>query len=264
MCTDMLISTFFREVKRLYPPTAPFTEKGVHNAAVEEITLPPYRAVFSAACLKSYTAGYRLPSLDGFLQEFNTALRGKTADKKHGHKLRKSENLLYEPDGRMSDGLLYRLSRRYADGMAHTQLYCVLAQAYEDQRRLGAVFMDARTDIKLKTDIIVTSGNTTVRIDIGAGNAALLKTRRDTENRMKQHASGSSERGNPFLDAPCVRITRNPALMGRYAGLEFFTGATLDPVFREIDDFLHVPAAQEILYRNMVGITMSDLNRKNV
>lgn len=260
MQVDMLTRRFFEELKFLYPEDAPFRMRGVYSQAACGPSLPPYRWVFSGCCMRSYGSGYRLPHLDEFIDEFMLTLRAKIAHPKHGWKLTRDKALLLDEDDQPTPGLLHRLSSRYRDGIAHTQVYCVLAQAYEDQRKIGTVLMDPRVDTKMKTDITVVGHGRAVRVDIGQGSRKLLASRAGIEADRKRNTSGSTEVGNPFLANPSVRVSSTPQDMKEFRGLRVFGGEAMNALMREIDDIMGIAPEDALDYREMTRTTARDLH----
>ncbi len=258
---DYLLKTFFDKVREMYPEGSHFRALGNPSEEVDAVALPPYRAVFVASALRGYAAGYRLPTLRRFVDDFMCVLAEKMDDPRSGQRLADSRHLLLAPGGLATSGLLNRLSRRYADGMAHLQLACALVQAYEDQRRIGFVSVDPRLDIKMKIDVLVTVGGLSAAVDIGAGSAELLRRRRAVESEMKRRASGSSDAGNSTLAAlPRVAVVRSVATMADFHGLPVFRGGEVERVIARVDEALEVDAPRPS-YAALARTTMADLGR---
>ena len=259
MQVDMLVKRFFEELGKLYPKNRPFEMRGSYGESATSPALPPYRAMFSGSCMRSFCESYRLPHVDEFIEDFMVALRGKMAHERHGLKLKRVASTLLEEDGTPTPGLLHRLSSRYRDGIMHTHLYCVLAQAYEDQRKVGTVIMDPRVDFKMKTDITVVGLGRVVRVDIGQGSKALLASRADAERLAKRNAGGSTEKGNPFLLNPVVRVLNKGNAVRDFRGLRVFGETAVDAALREIDALLGVSEEEALSYRDMAYVRSCDL-----
>ncbi len=256
MPVDMVVSRFMEELRRAIP--APFEREGDSDPAIRESQLPPYRHVFHALCLLEHSSGYHLPSYENFKRAYLRALQDH-------HRYRAQLDRLM-PGGEPAPGLLYRIGGWYLDGMAHTHLYCALVQAYEDQRRIGAVMMDARVDAKLKTDIAVVTPGAAVRVDIqftqGRRQSALLAQRARAEATAKRNNAASSQIGNPFYEqVPCVTITRAEMKRDDRTGAPLFRPSEIDRLMREIDGHLGVPAGETISYADMRALTMADIQR---
>lgn len=171
------------------------------------------------------------------------------------------------PDGTPKPGLLYRIGGWYLDGMAHTHLYCVLVQAYEEQRRIGAVMMDARVDAKLKTDIAVVTPSASVRVDIrfadNARQKKLLSRRAEAETIAKARNFSSSHIGNPFYEhSKAVVISREDMNFDPRTGVSLFAPQAIDRLLGEIDRHLGIPKEQAISYAAMKDLRMSDLQQR--
>lgn len=194
MPVDILIRRFMEELHAAIP--SPFKREGASDSRIQKLPLPPYRHVFHALCLFEHSNGYHLPHYDRFKRSYLMALDN------HPRYQREKEKLC--PGGTPKPGLLYRIGGWYLDGMAHTHLYCTLVQAYEEQRRIGAVMMDARVDAKLKTDIAVVTPGESVRVDIRFADDArqknILSRRAEAETIAKARNFSSSHIGNPFYE----------------------------------------------------------------
>lgn len=262
MSVDMLVPRFFREVERLYSDGGlGFERQGRWDRTVANCPVPPYRAVFTAGLLFGHAAGYRLPSFKQFVATYSRAIRDN--DKyPSGNKVRLFQNPA--TCGEPTPGFLHRLGGWYLDGMAHTHLYVTLVQAYEDQRRLGAVASDPRIDWKLKTDLVVMSASKMVRLNINFGNEELVGDRAVREAGTKARAMASHVTGNPFHDGtPMVEVIRDAEHTEPFRGLRFFTPACLDNVITEVDKALEVPAGSIIRYGEMRKADMRVLNARN-
>lgn len=220
--------------------------------------MPPYRHVFHALCLFEHSNGYHLPRYERFKRSYLLALRN------HPRYQQGFEQLC--PGGEPSPGLLHRIGGWYLDGLSHTHLYCALVQAYEEQRRIGAVMMDARVDAKLKTDIAVVTPAVSVRVDIqftkGRRQNLVLTNRSAAEAAAKAKNSASSQIGNPFYEhAKTAVISRSQMETDAATGVPLFTPQAIDRLVAEIDRHLGVPAEPAISYETMKNLRMSDLQR---
>lgn len=262
MPADMLLSRFFREVERLYPDQDRwFKRAGKWDKTVASTPVPPYRAAFTACLLRGHAAGYRLPSFKQFISVYIHAIR---ANKKVRDKYK--TRLFVDPEACEvpTPGFLHRLCGFYLDGMAHTQLYVALVQAYEDQRKIGAISSDPRVDWKLKTDIVIMSASKVVRLNIRAGTDELIEDRAAREAVTKARAMASHVKDNPFHDkAPVVEVVRDAAHTESFCGLRLFTPACVDEVIRSLDAALDVPPHLGIRYAEMRPVTMDDLTDLN-
>lgn len=254
MPVDMVINRFMEEL-RLAVPT-PFRREGSIDPDMQKRRLPPYRHVFHALCLFEHSNGYRLPSYERFKRTYLLAL-------KHHPSYRNEKDELFVGKDAVP-GLLHRMGGWYLDGLAHTHLYCVLVQAYEEQRRIGAVMMDARVDAKLKTDIAIVTPGLSVRVDIrfsrGARQKDILSQRAEAEAVAKRRNSSSSHIGNPFYERGKTAVISH-AHMQRDAltGVRLFTPFAIDRLLEEIDDHLGVPKDQAISYAAMKNRSMGNL-----
>ena len=259
MPVDMLLARFFEEVDRLYPETQPFARTGCEDSTIAKMPLPTYQAVFGACLVFQHAAGYHLPDFDTFVRTFCDSLkvrmdRGETRWAK-----------LFEDAGRCTQpvpGFRHRLGGFYINGMAHTHLYATLVQAYEDQRRIGAVLWDPRVDWKLKTDLVVLTPWRAVRIDIHGGSEEVIASRADQERETKAAAGASSHEGNPFYDKTRVvrALSHSPHVEERH-GLWFLSAAHINDVIAQVDAALGVPKKLAIRYESMVEVEMRDLMR---
>lgn len=262
MPVDMLLSRFFREVEQLYPDQdRKFQRTGTWDRRVASCAVPPYRAVFTACLLRGHAAGYRLPSFKQFTSVYVHAIFA-------NEKIPDRDKACLFVDPKTCDeptpGFLHRLCGFYLDGMAHTQLYVALVQAYEDQRKIGAVASDPRVDWKLKTDIVVMSASRVVRLNIRFGSDELIEDRTTREAVTKARAMASHVTGNPFHErAPVVEVVRDAAHTETFYGLQFFTPACVDEAIRSLDAALDVPPHLGIRYAEMRPVTMRALNDLN-
>lgn len=254
MPVDMLISRFMKEL-RLAVPT-PFRREGESDAGVRDRQLPPYRHVFHALCLYEHSNGYHLPRYDQFKKSYLRALQN------HPRYRQKLEQFC--PNGAPSPGLLHRIGGWYLDGLSHAHLYCALVQAYEEQRRIGAVMMDARVDAKLKTDIAVITPSAVVRVDIqfkkGARQNAILTKRAAAEMSAKANNASSSHLGNPFYEGSKTAVISHADMRTHSTtGVPLFTPQAIDQLIMEIDRHLGVDPEQPISYEAMRNLSMSDM-----
>lgn len=262
MPVDMLLSRFFAELDKALPPKdRPFSREGCNDDAVNVCRLPPYRQVFHALCLFEHSCGYRLPRYIQFRETYLKALR-------QHPRYEKDRRILFDAAEAPVPGLLHRIGGWYLDGLAHTHLYCTLVQAYEEQRRIGAVLMDARVDVKLKADIIIAAPGGLVRVDIqnrtGRDQQALLQGREDRERQAKANNSSSSQAGNPLHETiSTVSIPRSACKLDRNYGVRLFDAEAIDPLIRRIDACLGVPAEGALGYDDMVGLSMQQLQKMN-
>lgn len=258
MPVDMLLSRFFGELDKALPRgERPFRREGDNDDAINVSRLPPYRHIFHALCLFEHSCGYRLPRYVQFKKTYVKAL------KEHPRYAEERKSLL-DADGKPVPGLLHRIGGWYLDGLAHTHLYCALVQAYEEQRRIGAVLMDARVDVKLKADIIIAAPGGLVRVDIqnrtGQEQQALLQSRRDREREAKAKNSSSSQEENPLHETiRTVFIQRSACKLDKRYGVKLFGAEAIDPLIRDIDACLGVPPEGGLGYADMAGVSMQQL-----
>jgi hypothetical protein len=256
MPVDMLISRFLRELQAAVPE--PFVREGASDPVIRDGQLPPYRHIFHALCLFEHSSGYRLPRYERFRRTYLRALEN--------HPRYHPQSDLLFPNGTPAPGLLHRIGGWYLDGLAHTHLYCVLVQAYEEQRRVGAVLMDARADAKLKADVVIVTPRTSVRIDIryrkGPSQRMLLARRANVEADAKAQNSSSSQIDNPFFEhVTAVSISRDEMTAVTPSNIKLFSGDAIDRLLVEIDTYLGLTNDDSIKYVTMARLQMTDLQR---
>lgn len=253
----MLLPRFIEELERAIPLSErPFRREGQPDKRVLSAPLPPYRHIFHGLCLIEHSRGYRLPRYRQFKTVYLGALQ-------HHHRYKEACSWLFV-DGEPHPGLLNRIGGWYLDGLAHTQLYCALVQAYEEQRRIGAVLMDARVDVKLKTDIVIVSPHALARVDIrhgtGLRQADLLRSRAAAERSAKANNSSSSQSGNPVHETiQTATIARSESGAFRDSGVELFTAGAIDKLLGELDALLGVSNDAQLSYDEMCSVTMRKL-----
>ncbi|WP_162600106.1 hypothetical protein [Azospirillum sp. TSH58] len=222
---------------------------------------PSYRHVFNALCLIGHSRGYKLPRYDAFKKlYFSCLINNEFYDDKR-------DQFFIEGDASkgFTPNFLRRLSGWYRDGIAHTHLYCAFVQAYEEQRRVGGVFLDSRADLKLKADILVVTPNKVACIDLqyaeGDRQAELLGRRAKSENRSKENNNTSSHKGNPITeDARRFFVSKNN-YRRMPNGLYIYSEEVINKVIEELDKFFEIPAEIAITYEEMRNIKMWELQK---
>jgi hypothetical protein len=258
MPVDMLISRFFEELRFAVP--SHFEREGTYDQSILNLPLPPYRHVFHALCLYEHSNGYHLPRYVSFKKCYLSAFRNHRRYRDQWNKLC--------PDNKPPLGLLHRIGGWYLDGLSHAHLYCALVQAYEEQRRFGAVLMDARVDAKLKTDITIVTPAMSVRVDIqfteGKRQNLILSKRADAEASAKMKNSASSQNGNPFYRlCKTAIISRSDMKADPLTGVPLFSPRAIDQLIVDIDFHLGVSKEQAISYGAMESIRMKDLQNQS-
>jgi hypothetical protein len=143
MTVDMHEGKFRKELQsgeRFIPPTITYYARG--------IDFPAWRAIFSSMLLRGDSTGYRLPSVEGFVE---------TCDSWYRSERHRGRFLKYR-EGDRRDEVLDRFRGFHEAGMAETYLYVCLVDVFEDHLRDGVVLYDSRGDWKLKLDAVVLRG----------------------------------------------------------------------------------------------------------
>lgn len=262
MPVDMLLSRYFQELNKVIPSEGgAFHREGWYDADMFRRHLPPYRQIFHGLCLVEHSRGYRLPQYQEFRWTYLDAL--------FTHSKYQSEvPSLFVSNDKARPELLYRIGGWYLDGLRHTHLYCALVQAFEEQRRIGVVLMDARADVKLKADLLIVTLDRVARVSIEAGTGQEQKTliarRAAAEQEAKAHNQTSSQKDNPLHEGVfTASIAREKSGGPTYFGVPLFSGEAINSLIRKLDDYLGVPPNLAITYDQMKGLNMEDLNRLN-
>lgn len=126
--------------------------------------------------------------------------------------------------------------------------------------------MDARADAKLKTDVVIVTPRTSVRVDIryrkGPSQRALMARRANAEADAKVQNSSSSQIGNPFFEqVTAVAISRDEMTAETASNIKLFSGAAIDRLLVEIDTHLGLTNDDAIKYETMARLRMTDLQR---
>lgn len=259
MPVDMLLSRYFEELEKALG-NQPFRREGQADSEMLRAPLPPYRHIFHGLCLIEHSRGYRLPRYQSFRTVYISALQ------RH-HRYKEAQAKFFLDNGDPHPALLNRIGGWYLDGLTHTHLYCALVQAFEEQRRIGAVLMDARADVKLKADLLIVLPNKVARVSIEAGTGPsqqeLMARRAAAEEQAKANNQTSSQNENPLHEEVfTVTIARNATEPFKNYGVNLFHGMAIDDLINRLDTFLGILKSHAITYDQMKNVTMKDLQQK--
>lgn len=198
----------------------------------KEAEFPAWRALFSSCCLWGHSTGYRLFSYKRFYEYCQRAYT-------EIHPQKERFKRYFEGD--LLEGMRQRMGVWYEMGIAETYLYVCLADAIEDQAKVGIVLYDPRADWKLKADLVVIINNVPMRVSAYAGDEGdrpNIEARREEIERIRKiNNSQSAHWGNAQLDVmPTFEIARTENDMQVLNGMRVFSLPSIDVLLTRLYD----------------------------
>ncbi|BAW05078.1 hypothetical protein [Nocardia seriolae] len=197
MSVDMFEYRFVQELRKLkeFRPNDVRDPRVWPSVGSDDGKLPAWRALFTAMCHYGHSTGYRLFELEDF---YNYCRRAYSEKNPKRQKYKKYFS------GELQSGMRQRVGVWYESGMAETYLYSCLAEAIEDEMKVGVVLYDARADWKLKADLVVIMNDTPMRVSAYVGEdqerPSIEARREGIERERKKNTSQSAHWNNTQLE----------------------------------------------------------------